>query len=789
METHRRVRQIAEAARKSGYEEHEIKDLIREPEDALKGERRSLEFQPEAIRDFVRLLEGEKVGFREVVDFASQLRGIEKSKTGVRFDEVLWDETSEDAVVERRSDSGELTFKEEQKLLLAKNLIEDAFVHGKLARLNGEQAATVAFLANRIAKLIEGMTPEVRHDFVFDEDAFAQLLEKARAQGERQLEEARVLLEVLQEEKKMLEEKMLSGERGRQLRAKQERLDQLEKTPRNLEKFALVYFEELVRRLTEALMAFDGVYPQTRIRLDVKNLLKEAYAGLRRVTPNEGAERIHVTFSSREGACPARVLKSIDGWRYQDLPSRYSSSTPVEQDHMLEAHVRQQDREMRTLLHAAIQELERSHGGAKPAGQKVLQSLRELADGPTGDFGQALQDAHEGVQLQRGIFELKRDLMNEPEEPEAVRRRDEVVLRAQSTRSHISGLTTGLAAFSNPGVMNWLRRSDPERSLYFIKTYLVAADLQASGRELPRPDSGISDHVFVSGREGGFAHVHYRADLLPIAWFMVKAQQEQKMERVPSKKESFVLRSPRRDEERRRIREEERIFIQGSETVALHERLTEYQNVLEKYVVFLAEIGDDLHRDGNEKDAQSAVRKHEDALVHLQDTVTTLEQLVAQNADFFQRFQARITQKNQPEMVQDSWKKDVAQLPKDFFTQGRTRRILQDYLPLWNVKKNVITEIAEYDHFVREADELALEMVKYQKAFLHDEYLAQAEKTVRAFQLDFEDRVRDLLGAHEDLFNDSFFDSNGFFRSVVQEKLSLYRPQANRQGAHGISGK
>lgn len=103
---------ISKAAERSGYFPREVELLASAPGTILNHGERSevMHFGGNVADKLVHLLDGKDVDWHELVRLGSQLRNMSPSENP-----------------EKHEDELELQFEEEQKLLLIKNLVEDAF--------------------------------------------------------------------------------------------------------------------------------------------------------------------------------------------------------------------------------------------------------------------------------------------------------------------------------------------------------------------------------------------------------------------------------------------------------------------------------------------------------------------------------------------------------------------------------------------------------------------------------------------------------------------------------------
>ncbi|HCC84057.1 TPA: hypothetical protein DEP96_04395 [Candidatus Uhrbacteria bacterium] len=490
---------IEEAAKRSGYYPKEVAAIVEDPIGLLKyGERPEvLRFDPHVAEMFLRLIEGRETDWQAVVNFGARLRSLQPDSEKSRWSRAVKEDFSSRSVEGRRDAHGvELSFEEEQKLLLVKNLIEDAFFDGRLAELQGQSAAALAFLTNHLAKLVDSMTREVKDEFSFDETKMkwlnALLLERQVKANEVEKEALDLELEQLKVEKVITEEKIFTTDdprvddlfyRGVEVADLQAKLKALSSPDLQEE-----------RRIAEVIASTGSL---VRTNFDVylpegfpnKIGIKQNIDRLMRGWGLNYDEEIFVKFINRVNALPASkkapMQPLVDYVNYHLLPKPLMGTSGE--------------------INNVSQEIRRTQEAIEKERRIILESPKDTN----------LADKRDDIVLRiRDIEGRLRDLQYE--------KKLYALRDATSTQKHLKlGNTRDILHYKAP---------QPEADLYLIKNVLAAADMRGRivGRdlELPKDKSDIATYRFTgtTKTEKGFADVHIRKSLMPLAETIVDYQ-------------------------------------------------------------------------------------------------------------------------------------------------------------------------------------------------------------------------------------------------------------------------
>ncbi|HCC83366.1 TPA: hypothetical protein DEP96_00790 [Candidatus Uhrbacteria bacterium] len=515
---------IGRAAERSGYGKREVELLVSAPSTILNFQERSevMHFGADVADKLVHLLDGKDVDWHELVRLGAQLRSMSPSENP-----------------EKHEDELELQFEEEQKLLLIKNLVEDAFFDGKLAHLHGQSAAALAFLINRIAKLVDNMTPLVRQDFLFDKAKMDALIEQAREAEKADLPER---IEKLRQEKQIIEDRIMNSDfdgMGADLAFNKKVYE---------EKFKKYDTFELKKEELEFLEAFKALTKLVKGGLD-NPLLKDL----------PGKEIIRKVLNCVEYPRVSHMLHGLHG--RSSSPETIGIFHPsLVKDLVTKTDVIWPVNDWKLEIVSTVANLEKIENDIAKLPDNKRMVLRQvsawlamLLRGCSADLVEKLKVDREGPEILERYDERLRQMCEE--RPLLAKERDDVVLALKDVESEmysmkIDGRTTkyynGMevehaSAFAK--ALNDYRESRKDEygemqphqftaDLYLMKAYLVAADMyNRQGEErTATADNKAGKDIFTyrfsdTGREDkGFADVHFKVTQSPLAEAMVRAQ-------------------------------------------------------------------------------------------------------------------------------------------------------------------------------------------------------------------------------------------------------------------------
>lgn len=564
MEKSNHMAHVLRAAKPALYNSQERRQLIEEPLEAIRTRTRTLEIRPQAVTTFLEMIDGSPVDLGPLMDLGNQLWKIAPSK---------------DAESAEKKDY-ELAFEEEQLLLLASHLLEDAFFRGDLLALKGTNSAIGLFIVNRIGKVVELMSPDVREHFVWTRERWDSLLANVRRFIEQQTSETVLTEKIapLQAEQERLEAQIRAMETpaARELKYIEDRLVVVNEGiySARAQEITSQYVSGIRQRAQNALLAFDQHFPKGFADYHAaKGLLKDAYNGLRQ---NHIIDEL-----VRYKWCVGRVARVMAEYKY-DAPRTGESEQQIENKGRAAA---QKDAGILKAAAAATN---------NPA---LRDALEELSKEPTGEIAELIALRRERKLLIPRRAALSRQLEESPDvDPEIrgqldkVNRDLAVLLKTRANRSAC------LKAFDSSAQI-FLREREARdatdrtphgvRELYFLKSYIVAAYMRDRSGFVPEflPPSQsekIEEFWFTMERTDGIAKAHFNASNMAVAKWIVEYQLSQSRVREPSA--PFVLRSKRADAERNRARfRKERITdardVYG-EYLDLHDRQTAFRAIL-----------------------------------------------------------------------------------------------------------------------------------------------------------------------------------------------------------------
>ncbi len=517
---------IAKAAKRAGYFPHEIEALLANPDVVLaSNEREKLRFTLSAADAFVRIMQGNAIDHRQLVRFANQLRDIAGAPTD---DEklVAWKKTHD--VFEDSWEGGEkekleidFTFEEEQKLLLVKNLLEEAFFRGDLAQLTGESAGAIAFFANRLGKVVSRMTPGVRDSFGFNKKRFDRLLSDASAYyndhyGHQDNYDS------LRAEQQVIVDEIFTTDDPRVVRYKELEADRTTMgSGWDMKKFVPEYLAKLQDGAGLLLLQFDTIVPSnTPNAAKVKELLRKSYAGI----SDESSAKNALTILGYENVSPAYAFShAVKG---RSLRSREKRA--------IETAAAQSNADKK-LLQQFVVELRKITGKQKKSVDALVEFIHRMISDPEGELGELCVKGR--LQTMKDIEkeELYAAIMNSPLNPELLVRLNENRERVDAVQSREETDIVDAQRGSSSSIrIARINEMPGEFSLYFIKDYMVAVDKFA--KEGFKPEDYFIGHYWGNGKsiathsfsdtrnQGLFSDVHYREEFLPVAESIVAMQ-------------------------------------------------------------------------------------------------------------------------------------------------------------------------------------------------------------------------------------------------------------------------